>query len=239
MCSEAEYLLEMHWAERIAMAPDAGAAAALLESFPYYANYEELTRLEINALLSVEPKLPAKVAFVGSGPLPLTSLQFLWALESGCLPGSHPAQGLSYRIGGADGNIELLNIDHDEPAIRTAKALVAKLGPRGRGMGFMNAAAESDAYDLRRFDAVYLAALVGETQGQKENLLLKVAGKMREGALVVMRTSWGLRSCLYPVSGRRQKEKKKKKEKRPHEYVLSVLTLLLIKIGKLGDRYHD
>lgn len=202
MCSEAEYLLEMHWAERIALAPDAGAAATLLQSFPYYANYEELTRLEINALLSVEPKLPAKVAFVGSGPLPLTSLQFLWALETGSLPGSYPAQGLSYRMGGggAGDDIELLNIDHDEPAIRTAKALVAKLGPRGRGMSFMNAAAESDAYDLRRFDVVYLAALVGETQSQKENLLLKVAAKMREGALIVMRTSWGLRSCLYPVS---------------------------------------
>lgn len=199
MCSEAEYLMEMYWAERVAAEPNAEAAMANLQRFPYYTNYEDLTRLEINALLSNEPILPRKVAFIGSGPLPLTSLQFLWALERGSLPGSHPEQGLSYH-GDHPECIEILNIDHDETAIQTAKAFVRKLGARGRGMSFLNAAAESNGYDLRRFDAVYLAALVGETQGQKEDLLLKVAGKMQEGALIIMRTSWGLRSCLYPVS---------------------------------------
>ena len=78
----------LSWARRIADEPDAGAAAALLKSFPYYANYEELTRLEIGALLSARPELPRKVAFIGAGPLPLTSLQLLWAIASGSLPGT-------------------------------------------------------------------------------------------------------------------------------------------------------
>ena len=199
MCADAEYKLEMHWSKTVAAERDADAALETLRTFPYYKNYEDLTRMEINALLSTEPSLPRSIAFIGSGPLPLTSLQFLWALQTGSLPGSPPGQGLSYGAGQSS-SIEIFNIDIKEVAIQAAEKLVQALGARGRGMGFMNVAAESSVYELRRFDVVYIAALVGETQAQKEELLLMVTSKMRVGALVVLRTSWGLRSCLYPVS---------------------------------------
>ena len=51
---------------------------------------------------------------------------------------------------------------------------------------------------LRDIDVVYLAALVGSSQFQKEVLVQKVVSRMREGALLVIRTSWGLRGLLYP-----------------------------------------
>jgi nicotianamine synthase len=51
---------------------------------------------------------------------------------------------------------------------------------------------------LHTFSVVYLAALVGASQSQKEILVQKVCAQMREGALLVIRTSWGLRGLLYP-----------------------------------------
>ena len=54
-------------------------------------------------------------------------------------------------------------------------------------------------YDMREFDVVYLAALVGTTQKEKEGILISVVGRMREGALLVIRTAHSLRTLLYPV----------------------------------------
>lgn len=198
MCSESEYLLEEHWAEKIISEPDTEKALARLKSFPYYDNYEDLTRLEISTMLAADPMMPAKVAFIGSGPLPLTSLCFLSSLKSGVLPGDH-ATNPPYFAHRLD-NLEVLNIDHNPAAVQTASALIDKLGLFGKGMSFSLDSAGSESCDLRRFDVVYLAALVGSSQGHKESLLTNIASRMREGALIIMRTSWGLRSCLYPVS---------------------------------------
>ncbi|KAK7746218.1 hypothetical protein SLS62_009434 [Diatrype stigma] len=196
MCSESEYLLEQHWAEKIIAEPNNDKALACLNQFPYYENYEDLTRLEISALLAADPVMPTRVAFIGSGPLPLTSLCFLSSLKSGALPGGHHVKP-PYLVDRLE-DPEVLNIDHNPAAIETASALIDKLGPLGHGMSFSLDSAGSQSCDLRRFDVVYLAALVGTTQSEKENLLTSVAANMREGALIVMRTSWGLRSCLYP-----------------------------------------
>lgn len=197
MCSESEYLLEQHWAECIIGEPNTEKALARLKSFPYYENYEDLTRLEIGILLAADPVMPARVAFIGSGPLPLTSLCFLSSLKSGIFPGGHAAKP-PYLVDHFE-DLEVLNIDHNPTAIETASALIHKLGPLGHGMSFSLDSAGSQCCDLRRFDVVYLAALVGSTQTEKETLLTNVAANMRGGALIVMRTSWGLRSCLYPV----------------------------------------
>jgi nicotianamine synthase len=59
--------------------------------------------------------------------------------------------------------------------------------------------AEAASCDLMDFDVVYLAALVGSTQGEKEELLKGVVGMMREGAILVVRSAHGLRRVLYAV----------------------------------------
>lgn len=53
--------------------------------------------------------------------------------------------------------------------------------------------------DLAGFDLVYLAALVGSSQRDKERLLVGVVERMRMGALLVVRTAHSLRGLLYPV----------------------------------------
>jgi hypothetical protein len=53
---------------------------------------------------------------------------------------------------------------------------------------------------LRSFDVVCLAALVGMDVPEKRGILISVSARMREGALLCVRSAVGLRSLLYPVS---------------------------------------
>jgi nicotianamine synthase len=58
---------------------------------------------------------------------------------------------------------------------------------------------EAGACDLREFDVVYLAALVGCGQQEKEKLLNLIVANMRDGATLVIRSAHGLRRVLYAV----------------------------------------
>ena len=160
------------------------AASQRLKEFPYYGNYVDLTRMELSALHAVNVSAPRKIAFIGSGPLPLSSLCLCQALEK-AKPGSTPTP--------------VLNIDNNPKAIIQSQALAKSLGSTSKGMEFLCQEAGSSDLDLRQFDVVYLAALVGLTQEHKENILVEVVRRMRVGALMVIRTAHGLRSLLYPV----------------------------------------
>ncbi|RDA88587.1 hypothetical protein CP532_5895 [Ophiocordyceps camponoti-leonardi (nom. inval.)] len=172
LCGEAECLLESHWAERIVADIDQ------LDSFPYYDNYKQLARIEFHALCAVGPS-PRRLAFLGSGPLPLTSLCLVHHMN---------------RAGNGEESY-VLNVDRDASAISVSHDLFENLGLKA---DFLCADIGSGEVDLTSFDAVYLAALVGASQAEKERLLATVVQRMRPGALLVVRSSWGLRKCLYP-----------------------------------------
>jgi nicotianamine synthase len=107
-----------------------------------------------------------------------------------------PVEGLSSQQNGEE--IEVLNIDHSSLAIAQSRSLSQSLGQRAKSMTFLHHDASSPL-DLKSFDVVYLAALVGLSQEEKEGILEEVVGGMKEGSLVVIRTAWGLRGLLYPV----------------------------------------
>jgi nicotianamine synthase len=195
ICTEGESHLESHWADIItgtenqSQDEDTGKSPSIdvqllannavfkrLMEFPYFNNYVDLTRLELAAIHCVHPTPISKLAFIGSGPLPLTSLQLLQMSPS---------------------VLEILNIDHNRTAISQSSKLCENLGSKGEGMHFL--CAEAGSCDLRDFDVVYLAALVGSTQVEKEELLKDVVAKMREGAILVIRSAHGLRRVLYAV----------------------------------------
>jgi nicotianamine synthase len=163
-----------------------------LKSFPYYRNYEELAWLELCSILSVTKQAPKKIAFIGSGPLPLTSLCLLDALR-------RESQGkILTRLERDDAKPVVLNVDCDEVAIAASRHLCLALGDYGQGMEFICADASSSTQNLHDCDVVYVAALVGMSQTEKEDIITRVATHMRKGALMVVRSSWGLRTCLYP-----------------------------------------
>jgi nicotianamine synthase len=97
------------------------------------------------------------------------------------------------------GQPTIVNIDHDAAALAASTVLCETLGTWSHGMAFRCSDASS-VVDLHTFDVVFLAALVGVAQREKEDIIVSVARRMREGALMVVRSAHGLRTLLYPVS---------------------------------------
>ncbi|KAI0159772.1 Nicotianamine synthase [Xylariaceae sp. FL1272] len=201
ICSQAESCLEHHWAIHITDAEDEHEAIQRLRDFPYFDNYEELARLELCALSATNGgKLPSHIAFLGAGPLPLTSLSILKKLKQDKVGDIHslssapPSPMSSTNMQGPI----VLNVDRNNEAYTAAQALCIRLGEAGRGMDFVCEDAGAVDEDLMEFDSVFLAALVGMTQEEKEDIIISVAGKMKAGAYLVIRSAWGLRTCLYP-----------------------------------------
>lgn len=71
LSGEAEALLESHFSTIIATHD---RPLDHLTLFPYYSNYEELTELEFSLLSRHLTTPPSHVAFIGPGPMPLSSL---------------------------------------------------------------------------------------------------------------------------------------------------------------------
>jgi nicotianamine synthase len=175
-CSEGEGELERYWANAIL------EQCHGLAEFPYYSNYEDLCCLELSNILAVLPcrspikAAPAAIAFIGSGPLPLTSF-----IIADYLPGAI-----------------IHNIDIDPSAIELSSALAGLLRYDDR-LTFQLECATASSSSLADFDIVYLAALVGTSMTEKMSVIKSVTLRMRKDALLCVRSAAGLRGLLYPV----------------------------------------
>lgn len=143
--------------------------------------------MELHALFSMSPVKPRSFAFIGSGPLPLTSL---------CI-----ADIINKEASSSGSPIRIHNIDRDQQAISLSSSLCQKLGRRAKSLTFQctEAVEGRSRQDLKSFDVVYLAALVGSTKAQKQGIISDIAGRMRPGTFLVLRSAHSLRSLLYPV----------------------------------------
>ncbi|KAF8247961.1 hypothetical protein K440DRAFT_627905 [Wilcoxina mikolae CBS 423.85] len=150
------------------------SAATALRAFPYYSNYIDLSRLEISALTTVHPEAISTICFIGSGPLPMTSLCFSNLM-------SPPPTRIH-------------NIDCDPHAIAVSSQLSKNLGASNLTFQLADAA---DVHDLSSFEVVFLAGLVGETKDVKTEIVKNVVTRCRKGALVVLRSAHGVRKLLY------------------------------------------
>ncbi|KAJ0166897.1 Nicotianamine synthase [Colletotrichum tanaceti] len=175
---DGEYLLELEFARKVISGGSREESRQLFESFPYLDQYYQLARMEANTLDTAvgETQLsrPRKIAFLGSGPTPFTAL---------CM---RPKLGH---------DVEIVNIDRSEEAIRHGTLVARRLGD---AMRFVKADVASVPDDLRDCDVVHFAALVGGDEQQKLDLLISVAGAMKKGALIMLRSTDSLRQCLYP-----------------------------------------
>lgn len=170
LCADGEFALECHWARRVVAADD---PAAELARFPYHRNYVDLTRLEHHAVSGLVPHRIGRVLFVGSGPLPLTSM--LLAGQYGC---------------------EVDNLDREAEAVTLSSALTDALGRTGLRFDVGDVL---DHDDLGGYDLVYLAALAGLEPDAKLGLLEHLARRLTPGTLVLARSAHSLRGLLYPV----------------------------------------
>lgn len=169
LCSEGEYQLELGWARRIVAS---AAPWDELARFPYAGNYRQLSRMELDVLASVVDRPVRRVAFVGSGPLPLTSL--LVAAELG---------------------VAVDNLDRDREAVALGERVARALGLAR--LAFHRA--DVAHADLGAYDVVVLAALVGATTAEKRAVVGHLAASMAAGAVLLARSAAGLRTLLYPA----------------------------------------
>ena len=170
LCARGETHLESRWADIIAGSDDPHGALA---SFPYFDNYRQLTQLEWHAVAGVVDRTPRRVAFLGSGPLPLSSI--LLARDHG---------------------VEVDNIDVDPGALDRSRAVADALGLDG--LGFRLADART-CDGLDRYDVVVLAALVGMRPAAKRSVVKHLGRRLAPGALLLARSAHATRSLLYPV----------------------------------------
>nr|POE48421.1 nicotianamine synthase 2 [Quercus suber] len=177
----AEYCLERGFAEKVNMASTSSESLEIYHQFPYLDQYRQLARMESNTIDAAIGELglqqPRKIAFLGSGPTPFSSLCFQERYASAT---------------------ELLNIDRNPEAIALSKKLVHRCG-FSRNITFSQCDVGSpELPDLKDYDVVHFAALIGESQQEKNALLRSVAMAMRPGALILLRSTDGLRTALYP-----------------------------------------
>ena len=156
-----------------------------IDAFRYYENYQDLVRLELHCIKAVcGSQTLRNIAFVGSGPLPLSAICSLQALAQ-----DHSNSAISCCC-----------IDRSQKAIDLSSRLCLRLGYKSDAIGFQCIDIGDKRVCLRHFDVVHVAALVGVTEDEKYRLIKAVTSKMKQGALVVIRSAHSLRGLLYPVS---------------------------------------
>ncbi|KAJ0975576.1 hypothetical protein J5N97_017541 [Dioscorea zingiberensis] len=175
LCGEAEGLLESHYSTILGTFEN---PIEHLSIFPYYQNYIKLSLLEYTMLARHAAAPPSRVAFIGSGPLPLTSIVLAMCHLQ---------------------NTSFVNYDLDSDANELAKCLIAGDRDLSARMVTRTANILSVTHELREFDIVFLAALVGMDREEKARVLAHLENYMAPGALLILRSVHGARAFLYPI----------------------------------------
>jgi nicotianamine synthase len=170
LCAIGESQLELNWSTRISCHKH---PEIMLTQFPYYQNYEQLTRLEFYTLKALETKPIQRVLFIGAGALPLTAI--LLARYFGVLVDS---------------------LDIDVNAWQQATTLIQRLSLQSMiDCYHMNAL---ECTDVSSYDAIFVAALAGVEYEEKQKILMHLSRLMQSGTFLLIRTAESLKTLLYP-----------------------------------------
>ncbi|KAG2411499.1 hypothetical protein HFD88_009054 [Aspergillus terreus] len=177
--SDCECVFEEVWAAKVIAASSVEEGNRALHSLPLLYLYDFLIAMEWNAARTVLRQCPQKIAILGSGPLPLTAIRIRELVQQ-------EGQAVSFHL-----------VERYSSRVRQSEQVLEKLGLADRTTHRIADAA--DQFDLREYDAVYFAALVGSTRGEKESLLLGVVSRMRKGAILITRSTYSLKQLAYPA----------------------------------------
>lgn len=170
MSSKAESELELFWVKNALKSAD---AEKILKVFPYYPNYIKMTDLEIESMQLCDIHGNHKALFIGSGPLPLSSI--MMARKCG---------------------ISIDNLDMDDEACALSKELIERVGLSGK----INTIKGNilDMQDLTGYQTIFIAALAGESEQEKIKIIDHVVARSERNAHIVMRSVSDLGMLLYP-----------------------------------------
>ncbi len=196
MASRAEYELEKYWANLII------SGDKKLEDFIYYNNYVKLTKLEWMSLLSCKIHKRHKVLFIGSGPLPLTSI-----------------------VLSRDFNCNVTLLDSSTEAINLSKQLLNKINLDNKFEFINEDAIKFNGYG--KYDVIYFAALAGAINSLKKKILDKIKRLSKDDVHLIVRSSFGNREILYRrISNKDIEGYKVEVEVKPHNDVVNSFLIL-------------
>lgn len=175
LSGHAEGLLELEFSTFISLTPEPMKNVTL---FPYYGNYVKLANMESKILKENGVLSPKKVAFVGSGPMPLTSI----------VMATHHMESTHFD-----------NFDIDEKANEVARKIVASDSALEKRMKFETQDVMEVRERLGQYDCIFLAALVGMSREAKVKILGHIRKYMKEGGTLLVRSAKGARAFLYPI----------------------------------------
>ncbi|KAM7472819.1 hypothetical protein LguiA_011002 [Lonicera macranthoides] len=175
LCGKAEGLLELEFATFLANIPQ---PLANLSLFPYYGNYLKLASLEYHILKENGVVNPKKVAFIGFGPMPLTSI---------VLAMNHMKSTM------------FDNFDIDESANYVASQLVASDCELQKRMKFETRDVMEVKEEFEEYECIFLAALVGVNKEDKVKIIEHLRKYMKKGGVLLVCSAKGARAFLYPV----------------------------------------
>jgi nicotianamine synthase len=169
MSAENEYLGELCRAVNISKSQDPYRE---LEKFGSYDVYGKMIDLELKLLKQHKPKIKS-ILFIGSGPLPLSSV--LMAKRS---------------------NIHIDAMDKDAGACRISKKAINKLDLQHK-IHIIHADIRKFK-DLSKYDAIFIAALAGIEKNEKKNIIGHIAQYAQNGTFIILRDAPKLGKLLYP-----------------------------------------
>ncbi|KAM0861683.1 hypothetical protein ACQ4PT_045736 [Festuca glaucescens] len=171
LCADAEARLEAQCSDALAALDH---PLRHVRIFPYYENYVALTDLEHTLLVRHAPDrlaAPVRVAFVGSGSLPLSSLLLAARHMPGAVVDSFD------RCGDANDRARRLLLRGDDGGVAAR-------------MSFRTADVEGLTHELAAYDVVFLAASVGVAEAeQKTRVIAHLGEHMADGAALVVRSA--------------------------------------------------
>ncbi|UJR18132.1 hypothetical protein I4U23_005032 [Adineta vaga] len=202
LLSRYEYYLETYWAKRYASSKH----SIRLENFPDIDDYRQSVQLEMNILRDVgiqfsqssvpnddDNSMVTKMVFIGSGPLPISAILIL----SEYAPFT-----------------DIYNIDRSHEANQLASMVCKRLLPvhLSARMHFITNDISQRPIPfklnsiLRECQLIFIAALVGESESSKLDILRNIITNSFEGTEIgtvqqqhiLIRTTDGLRQVLYP-----------------------------------------
>ncbi|CAL0321633.1 unnamed protein product [Lupinus luteus] len=172
--NHAEGLLELESSTLISLKPK---PLDSVTEYPYYAFYVRLAGMETKILKANGMENAKKVAFVGSGAMPLSSI----------LMATHHMESTHFD-----------NFDINDKANEVARRIVASDAELAKRMKFETHDIIEVKERLGQYDCIFLAALVGVNRIAKVKILRHLRIYMKEGGFLVVRSAIGARTFIYP-----------------------------------------
>ncbi|MDO8658455.1 MAG: nicotianamine synthase family protein [Candidatus Levybacteria bacterium] len=167
-----EYQREKSWALEIY---NSSKSSLELSRYPVYNFYEKIIPLEFGIGNALYEKVVCNVLFIGSGPLPLSSI-----------------------ILAKTAKIHVDGIDILQEACDISTKLVKKLKLQTQIRFICTDICAMDT--IKKYDIIILSTLAGETIQEKLAIFEYLNKHMRKGQILIIRTVQGLKSLLYQES---------------------------------------